>query len=250
MKSKPAGLIKTGGLILYFLFTPIMILFGALFLFDNYVDMWTSSLPGGTGGHDLSSRETSFQYLELFPFTGWHAQSNFHHRGPMPWEATNTLYEEDFDIESGPMGFFMEFDPTKPPPKKANEFRIILIGGSGAQGWGAQTNEHMLYKQLEKRLNEIFDETGLTIRVLNMAMGSSITVNNFIALNMWGHPLQPDLILSYSGRNDWVVPYIHEGSTDTFFHFSELNTLVYASRGSVFPPIGVCNGLKICFLIS
>ena len=71
------------------------------------------------------------------------------------------------------MGFAIDFDLLNPPPKNANEFRIILIGGSGAQGWGASSTEHTMARLLEQRLNQA--EDGRHYRVINMAMGSSMT---------------------------------------------------------------------------
>ena len=177
------------------------------------------------------SFEKNILTLDLYPYTGWHVPSNFLHQGPMPWEQRGS---SDFTIKSGPMGFFTDFDIRNPPKKTADEFRIILIGGSGAQGWGAQTNEQMLYKQLEKNLNERIGNDSSRVRVINMAMAGSITYQNFIALNRWAHPLGPDLILSYSGVNDVRMP-LDEGMTDGFVHFTELNSMVIAAQGVEWP---------------
>jgi len=183
-----------------------------------------SALPG----HDNELNHRSIRTLELYPFTGWHLQSNFTHQGPMSWEVEPN---RNYDVKTGSLGFFIDFDIENPPPKMAGEYRIILIGGSGAQGWGGQSNDKMLYRVLEKRLNESPASSRRSFRVINMAMGSTITYQNYIALNRWGHALEPDLILSYSGRNDWVVPVQHEGFSDTHYQFNKLNALVYASRG-------------------
>jgi len=177
----------------------------------------------------ISNPYAAVRTLELHPFTGWHCLSHFHHVGPMPGEING---DRMFDVRSGPKGFFVDFDFDKPPKKKANEYRVILIGGSGAQGWGSLTNDHMLYKQLEKRLNLRSDSCGRRFRVINMAMAGSITYQNYIALNLWGHSLEPDLILSYSGRNDWFVPILHERAPDSYYHFNELLAMTYCSRGT------------------
>lgn len=179
-------------------------------------------------GLDRELVQKSIRTLELHPYTGWHVQSNFTHNGPMPWEDSEG---KEYTVKTGPLGFFIDFDLEHPPAKEPNEYRIIVIGGSGAQGWGAQTNEEMWYRLLEKRLNASFGSTARRFRVINMAMGSSITYQNYLALNRWGHALEPDLILSYSGRNDFFVPVYHEGVADNHYQFNELNTLVYAARG-------------------
>src|SRR5262249_3346469 len=54
---------------------------------------------------------------------------------------------------------------------------------------------------------------------------------NFISLNLWGHQVKPDIILSYSGRNDFWVPY-SEGS-DAHFDFRGLNYLATLNDGTV-----------------
>ncbi|MBP89484.1 MAG: hypothetical protein CMJ64_22705 [Planctomycetaceae bacterium] len=195
-------------------------------VYDGFLGTFgSSSLPG----LDIDSQETTIRTLELHPYTGWHAQSKFTHQGPMPWEREP---DRNYEIRTGQMGFFLDFDLFDPPEKEDGEYRIILIGGSGAQGWGAQSNDKMLYRQLERRLNRITKESGPRVQVINMAMGASITYQNYIALNRWGHRLEPDLILSYSGRNDFVVPLHHEHLPDTHYFFTGLNALVYASRGS------------------
>ena len=204
----------------------VVTLFVLLKTYDAYVGPHRSSaLPG----LDIESRHTTIHTLELHPFTGWHVQSNFAHEGPLAGERNP---DQEYDIRSGQLGFFIDFDLDKPPQKGATEYRIILIGGSGAQGWGASSNDTMLYRVLEKRLNQLLGETGLSFKVINMAMGGSITYQNYIALNRWGHKLQPDLVLTYSGRNDFWIPLLSEELPDSHRQFTKLNAFVYASRGS------------------
>lgn len=198
---------------LYFGLTPVIIITLTLFLFEWYIKN--------------SKHSNSFTMLgfELFPYTGWHVPSNQH------------VQDDGLDIQTGSMGFFTEFELEEPPSKAPGEFRIVLIGGSGAQGWGAQTNEFMLYRQLEELLNQRFAEkTEITVNIINMAMGGSITYQNFIALNRWGHQLEPDLILSYSGRNDFYVPIHDQHLLDSYYYFTSINTLVIAAQEKPCPP--------------
>lgn len=186
----------------------------ALKLFDMQLGKTTDSLPG----HDLEQSERTARTLELFPFEGWHMQA----------------YSSTGDFRLGSMGFAVDFDLLNPPEKTDDEYRIILIGGSGAQGWGASSTEATMASILERLLNAKKD--GRRYRVINLAMGSSITYQNFISLNRWGHELAPDIILSYSGINDYTVPIHHEGMLDAHYQFVRLNALAMAARGSEFPP--------------
>lgn len=202
---------------------------GAVKLADILLGVTT--VNRGVPGLDITEFTKTIRTLELYPFTGWHMQSRFTHKGPMTWEDNGN---RNYDVRTGSKGFFIDFELDHPPEKLPNEYRIILIGGSGAQGWGALTNELMLYKQLEKRLNahSAKDGSPRRFRVINMAMGSSITYQNYIALNLWGHKLKPDLILSYSGRNDWYIPIVHENAPYSHYYFNELLGLTHAARSS------------------
>lgn len=186
----------------------------AIKLFDAFMVVGQTTLPG----LDLDASQRSARTLELFPYEGWHMQAK----------------TSAGDFHLGAMGFAVDFDLRSPPEKLANEYRIILIGGSGAQGWGASSTAKTMASVLERLLNEQND--GRHYRVINMAMGSSLTYQNFIALNRWAHPLKPDLILSYSGVNDYVVPLIHEEMRDAHYYFNELNSLAVAARASEMPP--------------
>lgn len=159
--------------------------------------------------------------LDLYPYEGFRNRANVHTFG----------VNHDFDIRFGELGLFTDFDVRNPPPKEKDEIRIILIGGSGAMGQGARTNEDMLYRKLELRLNELMKDSGWRIRVINLAHGGSVTYQSFIALNRWGHEIDPDIILSYSGRNDIYVP-LSEGS-DGHLLFRTLNYLVIANDQDV-----------------
>lgn len=134
------------------------------------------------------------------------------------------------------MGYFVDFDMNSPPQKAENEFRIILIGGSGAQGWGGTINENMFYRLLEKRLNELFNKEDIFIRIINMAMAGSMTYQNFVELNKFGHALYPDMIISYSGRNDYGMPLFYDALPDAYVYFDIQNAINIALRPYEYPP--------------
>jgi hypothetical protein len=159
------------------------------------------------GFPDLWLDKVTMRTFDFYPYTGHHIQANYHQVGPDVWN------DQDFDVKSGDHGFFVDFSIDDPPAKEPNEFRIVLIGGSAAQGWGGRTNDDMFYRGLEKRLNRRLAERSENrkIRIVNLAMGGAITYQNFVALNLWGHKLAPDLIISFSGINELNV-YIYNSS--------------------------------------
>lgn len=199
-----------------------------LYTFDYFI-----AYRPGDMIHFGGDSKTNIYTLDLYPYTGWHIQPNFHYVGDLPEDKAY----HDYDIQSGDMGYFIDFPLKNPPAKKSGEFRIILIGGSGAHGFGARTNEDMFYRKLEKDLNERKTQDGLTFKVINLSMAGSNTYQNFIALNRFAHPLQPDMILSYSGANDFSGPALHEQRTDGFFDFTKLKKYAISTRPSEYPPL-------------
>ncbi len=161
---------------------------------------------------DEDADEPTMRTLEYYPFTGGQTQAYQRERGRLPWSN----FYDDFDVASGEYGFFIDFRLEAPPPKRDNEIRIVLTGGSTAQGWGGRTNADMFYQLLPTRLNQELQEHGQNckVAVVNLAMGSSQIYQNFIALNKWAHPLQPDAIISFSGHNEIAVPLATKGDAD------------------------------------
>jgi hypothetical protein len=157
--------------------------------------------------------------LDAYPFTGMHMQADF--------VAPNRV--------TGRMGFWDELDVLNPPAKRSDEFRIVLIGGSGAQGQGAFSMSNMLYRQLERFLDFRYKDDGLDFRVINMAMGGTVTYQNWIALNLWAHPLEPDLVLSYSGFNEWHVALKWEGIPETYMGYRNVGGSVLSRRADYWP---------------
>jgi hypothetical protein len=181
---------------------------------------------------DEDADEPTMRTLEYYPFTGSHIQAYKAERGREPW----TSFYDDFDVLSGEYGFFIDFRLEAPPPKQDNEIRIVLAGGSVAQGWGGRTNADMFYKLVPVRLSQRLREQGgnCPVTLVNLAMGSSHIYQNFIALNKWAHSLQPDAIVSFSGNNELAVPSLTKSDAD--FLGSEPGALLHVLRYSASPP--------------
>ena len=163
---------------------------------------------GRVGPEDEAADEPTMRTMEYYPYTGGHIQAFMTERKPL-WSS----YYKDSDVTSGEYGFFIDFRLEAPPPKQDNEIRIVLTGGSTAQGWGGRSNADMFYELLPAKLTRELQERGQNCKVtlINLAMGSSHIYQNFIALNKWAHPLQPDAIISFSGHNEIAVPWNGKG---------------------------------------
>ncbi|MDX6768443.1 MAG: hypothetical protein SF051_02845 [Elusimicrobiota bacterium] len=185
---------------------------------DLALGLLPSALPP-----DAATRERGLLSLELHPYDGWHLPARFTHRGPLPRESQP--YDR-FEVRTGPMGFLTDLDLDAPPPRAPGELRVVLTGGSGAQGWGASRNETMLYRRLEEKLSARLRRR---VRVVNLAMAGSVAYQNFIALNRHAHALAPDLIVAYLGYNDFQRPF--ESGSDAFHRFPELAAYALAARG-------------------
>ena len=161
---------------------------------------------------DEDADEATMRTLEYYPFTGGQIQAYKRERGKLPWSN----FYDDFDVASGEYGFFIDFRLEAPPPKQDNEIRIVLTGGSAAQGWGGRTNADMFYQLLPTRLTQELQEHGQNckVTVVNLAMGASHIYQNFVALNKWAHPLQPDAIISFSGHNELWIPETTRSDAD------------------------------------
>ena len=184
------------------------------------------------GVADEDADEPTMRTLEYYPFTGAHIQAYKRERGKLAWSN----FHDDFDMASGEYGFFIDFRLEAPPPKLDNEIRIVLTGGSTAQGWGGRTNADMFYQLLPAKLTQYLQERGQNckVTVVNLAMGSSQIFQNFIALNKWAHPLQPDAIVSFSGGNEIAVPWATKGDADQLASY-QVGGFLHVPRYSASP---------------
>jgi hypothetical protein len=147
---------------------------------------------------DSISYPTSSVRLALLP-------ADLHYEGPAPWEG-RAAAEPDFriDMMTNEWGFFSEIphrDLTKDAP---DEFRIIVVGGSGAQGHGASDLSSTFAAILQTKLNQDskIKQSGFKARVINLAQAGCYAETNELILRKFGHDLQPDMIVYYNGAND------------------------------------------------
>jgi hypothetical protein len=104
------------------------------------------------------------------------------------------IYYNQKDAISG-----FKIDKEVPFKKEQNEIRIMIIGGSVAYGMGnfpADTN----IKYIESQLKKIFPFKKIT--VLNGALPSYVSQQEFIAFQMVLSKYNPDLVMGIHGFND------------------------------------------------
>jgi hypothetical protein len=118
---------------------------------------------------DDDADQPTMRTMEYYPFTDAQIQAYKREQGKLPWSN----FYDDFDVASGENGFFIDFRLEAPPPKQDNEIRIVLTGGSAAQGWGGRTNADMFYRLLPTKLSQELQERGQNckVTVVNLAMG-------------------------------------------------------------------------------
>jgi hypothetical protein len=87
-------------------------------------------------------------------------------------------------------------------PRAPNEYRILILGGSAAWGWGASANRHTISGALQELLNE--DSSGVSYRVMNGAYLAWTSLQERITLMEFYARFDPDLVISFTGFNDII----------------------------------------------
>lgn len=88
---------------------------------------------------------------------------------------------------------------TNLPPKKVNEFRIIITGGSVAESWNIG-EKCTLDRQLHEALTILHPE--IDFKIFNLASGGWKSFQELIAIQLYGLDIQPDLVIALDGFND------------------------------------------------
>lgn len=117
-----------------------------------------------------------------------------------------------------------EFSTTK----DKNTYRIIILGGSAANGKGASSNDTTIAGYLEKILTEKIK--GRSFEVYNMAIFGYISAQELITLQFHGLDFKPDLVIDINGYNDLITgmhdaDYPAYASADTEPVIQAYNTL-------------------------
>tara|TARA_B100000795_G_scaffold184202_1_gene139778 strand:- start:378 stop:1355 length:978 start_codon:yes stop_codon:yes gene_type:complete len=121
--------------------------------------------------------------------------------------------------------------------KEKKNFRILIIGGSTAEGWFPSTLEDVLYEKYD-----------LKVKVFNSAHGAYNVRQQLVGLAIWGGRINPDIVISLDGANDILHSIRGEVEEGTFFLNNTyktyltkpyLSTFIYFTQNSQ-----LYNGLK------
>ncbi len=134
------------------------------------------------------------QAQHYVPFLGWIGQPNM----TLPTLHTNDLGFRDAPIE----------------PRRSNERRVLVLGGSTAWGLGASANEHTVSGALEARLNR--DAQGVRYRVMSGAYPAWQSRHELITLMEFYDRFDPDVVIALTGYNDlFTLTYGSDGELHT-----------------------------------
>ena len=116
-------------------------------------------------------------------------------------------------------------------PRKANERRILITGGSTAWGLGASSNEATVAGALERLLNN--NAEGVSYRVMSGAYPAWQSRHELVSVMEYYDLFDPDLIITLTGYNDLYG--ITHGGRDELHTRPESRMLAKAVEESLQP---------------
>ena len=90
--------------------------------------------------------------------------------------------------------------------EKKNKKRILIIGGSTAEGWRTDILENIIKESLNIEVN-----------VINGAHGAYNSRQQLVILSIWGDRIKPDIVISLDGANDILHSLRGENEVGTFY---------------------------------
>jgi len=136
----------------------------------------------------------------------------------------NYGFPERFDYQIAPDAAYLR-EYGKHPGEKI----VLITGGSVVQSAGAIDDDHTISARLERHLREKSGDGHW--RVINMAVGSWIAYQEFVALSLFGAPFDADWIVVMDGHNDGVVPCMHGSGLASPMEWPKLLYLTHGGSG-------------------
>jgi lysophospholipase L1-like esterase len=128
--------------------------------------------------------------------------------------------------------FFFKFDGKKVTAQKnQNEFRIFILGGSVAQGYGASTSNKKYYKILEKKLNDNKPEDiKKNFNIISAGRLGYVSGQELALLINGVLDFKPDVTIHLNGANDVIAVSQYHESPGFPFYFQSLKKALEASK--------------------
>jgi lysophospholipase L1-like esterase len=128
--------------------------------------------------------------------------------------------------------FFFDFNDKKVAAQKTqNEFRIFILGGSVAQGYGASTLNKRYYKTLEKKLNDNKPEhIKKVFNIISAGQLGYVSGQELVLLINGILDFQPDMTIHLNGANDVIAVSQYHESPGFPFYFQSLKKALEASK--------------------
>ncbi|MBV8752186.1 MAG: hypothetical protein JO328_04920 [Hyphomicrobiales bacterium] len=150
---------------------------------------------------------------------------------PTTMHFNNWGFAQDFDYELVP-----DADYLRRYGKHPGERLVVLTGASVVLSVGATSDENTISAQLQRHLNE--KSGGVRYRVINIAMGSWLAYQEFVAISLFAMPLNPDWIVTFDGINDASAPCLFGSGAVNPMEWPKLLYLTYGGTGISSPLLG------------
>lgn len=132
--------------------------------------------------------------------------------------------------------FYYEFDDEKVTGQKSpGEYRIFIMGGSVAKGYGASAPEKKFHRLLENLLNENRPEhINRTFNVVSAGRLGYVSAQELVLLLMGALDFRPDMVIHLNGFNDIIaVTQYHETPGYPFYFQSMVRAIKSVKAGQV-----------------
>ncbi|MCM8790655.1 MAG: hypothetical protein NC938_03035 [Candidatus Omnitrophica bacterium] len=151
--------------------------------------------------------------LVVVPYLAFRMKPNFH---------SHTININSFGFRGA------EVSKEKPE----GTFRIIIVGGSGAMGYGSSSDETAFPRVLEKLLNT--ESRNKKFEVINAGLASAISAQELVLIVTELIDLKPDMVVIFDGFNDIVGSVINDRRPNYPWRFEMIEKALKVSPTKLF----------------
>ena len=171
-------------------------------------------------------------WLQFRPYVLY---TNTHASGQWQNTFTGKIYPTTAKTNSAGFNDPREFSLTKPYKKAPNERVVLLTGGSVAWGVGSTATDTTIAGRMQYHLNS--RQSAVKYTVVNLAMGAWIAYQEFIGLELWGTPFQPDWVVVMDGFNDALAGCAYSQGVANPIYYALIKSYVEAYLMTTMRPV-------------